>query len=205
MPKKTYNLSFTTGGLLFTDSLVVAQLYGHHGDWESVRRIVRADNLLQARTQNSAKRILQEIVLRVKHLTEGQLELLLSGSPSEQRLLLWVAICKRYALIREFASEIVREKFLAMNHELFPYEYETFFEDKAETHPEMKKISRSTRNKLRQVVFRMLREAGLIAEKNMIQPVLLTHNLADVIVRDNPGLLAIFPVSDADIKGWVKK
>ena len=205
MPAKEYNLSFTAGGLLYRESLVVVQQFGELLDWHSVRESVRADNLLQARTQNSARRILQEIVLRLKHLTEGQFELLLSGSPSEQRSLLWVAICKRYDLIREFASEIVREKFMAMNHELFPYEYDAFFENKAATHPEMKKISKSTRNKLRQVVFKMLREAGLITEKNMIQPVLLTHNLADVIIRDNPGLLAIFPISDADIKGWVKK
>jgi len=200
-----YHLSFTAGGLLYSESLLAAQLFQDHGDWKAVRSTLMAENRLQARTPNTAKRIAQEVILRLKLLTNKQLELLLKGSPSEQKYLLWVAICKRYDFVRDFASEVVREKFLAMKYDVLPNEYDIFFQSKSENHPEMLLIAGSTRKKLGQVLFKMLREVGLISEENVIQPALLTHELADVLIEDNPRWLMVFPVSDSDIEGWMKR
>ena len=200
-----YHLSFSAGALFYSESLLAAQLFQNLGDWKSVRSKLIAENRLQARTPNTAKRIAQEIILRLKLLTNKQLELLLRGSPSEQKHLLWVAACKRYDFVQDFASEVVREKFLAMKYDLLPNEYDIFFHSKSETHPEMLSIATSTRKKLGQVRFKMLREAGLISEENVIQPALLTQELADVLIEDNPRWLMVFPVSDPDIEGWMKR
>lgn len=208
MTNSKYKMSFTTGGLFFNESLQVAELYDKIYDrrchcWQETRDQVLSENLLQARTESSAKRRVREICSRLKLLTKDQLQLLISGSRQEQQYLLWIAVCKRYCFIREFMVEVVREKYLRMDLHLQPQDYEIFFEDKAEWHEELEKLRDSTRAKLRQVLFKIMREAEIISHENMIVPGLLTEQLTKVLAADNPSWLAALPVSDMDINSWL--
>ena len=196
-------MSFTTGGLFFNESLQVAELYEKIHDWQKTRDQVLSENLLQARTESSAKRRIREICSRLKLLTENQLQLLLSGSRQEQQYLLWIAVCKRYSFIREFIVEVVREKYLRMNLHLQPRNYEIFFKDKAEWHEELEQLRDSTQAKLKQVLFKTMREAEIISHENMIIPGLLTEQLTKVLAADNPSWLAALPVSNMDINSWI--
>jgi hypothetical protein len=76
----------------------------------------------------------------------------------EQKQLLWLAVCKRYAYIREFSVEVLNEKYLRLDYELTEFDYDVFFSRKADWHIELDKLTDSTRKKLKQVLFRMLRE-----------------------------------------------
>ena len=151
-----YQMSFTTGGLFFNESLQVAELYEKIHDWRKTRDQVLSENLLQARTESSAKRRIREICSRLKLLTEDQLQLLLSGSRQEQQYLLWIAGGKRESFIQEFMVEVVREKYLRMNLHLQPRNYEIFFKDKAEWHEELEQLRDSTQAKLKQVLFKII-------------------------------------------------
>lgn len=201
--KETYKMSFTTGGLFYNESLLVAELYGQTRDWQKTREQVLAQNLLQTRTESSAKRRVREICSRLELLTSGQLYLLLSGSRQEQQYLLWIAVCKRYSFISEFMVEVVREKYLRMDLHLLPQDYEIFFEDKSEWHEELEQLKDSTRAKLKQVLFKTMREAEIISQENMIIPGLLTKQLTKVLAADNPSWLTALPVSDMDINSWL--
>jgi len=75
-------------------------------------------------------------------------------------------------------------------------DYDVFFNQKAEWHDEMMRIKESTQNKLRQIVFKMLREAELLTRLNMIIPTLLTPTVQKGILDDPYLTLAIFPVED---------
>ncbi len=199
MVSDSYQMSFTTGGLLYNESLQVAELYEKTGDWLKTRKQVLSENILQARTESSGKRRAREICSRLALLTKKQLQLLSSGSRQEQQYLLWVAVCKRYAFIWDFMTEIVREKYLRMDLSLQRADYDIFFDEKAEWHEELDRLKDSTKNKLRQVLFRMMREAEIISRGNMIIPCLLTDDLIKVLVADHPSWLLIFPGSNADI------
>ena len=200
---KTYKMSFTSGGLFFNESIPVAELYGVTHDWQKTRDKSLSENLLQTRTESSAKRRIREICSRLQLLTDFQLQLLLSGSRQEQQYLLWVAVCKCYPFIKEFTVEVVREKYLRMDLNLHPQDYEIFFEAKAEWHNELEQLKDSTRAKLKQVLFKTMREAEIISQENMIIPGLLTEQLTKVIAMDDPAFLAVFPVSDMDINSWL--
>ena len=93
MAEAKYNMSFTAGGLLYHESVEVAKLYLSLTNWPSVRGKVFENNVLQARTQNTAKRIFREISSRLDLLTKEQLEILAEGSYQEQIQILWLAIC----------------------------------------------------------------------------------------------------------------
>ncbi len=94
-----YSMSFTTGTLLYRESITVADLYLEMRDWDAVRAVVIAENRLQMRTLNSSKRIYREIVSRLKHLTSIEFELLQDTFLQEQNRLLWLAVCKLYRFV----------------------------------------------------------------------------------------------------------
>ena len=203
MTSSKYNMSFSTGGLFCNESLSVAAIYSETNSWQKTRDAVLTNNILQARTASSAERRAREICFRLERLTPKQLQLLLSGSRQDQQYLLWVAVCKRYTFIQHFASEVLREKFLRMDLLLEPADYDVFFDGKAEWHDELEKLSPSTKAKLRQVLFKIMREAEILSKDNMIIPGLLTQELAHVLVDDNPVWLTVLPLSEADLKGWL--
>ena len=94
----------------------------------------------------------------------------------------------------------LREKFLKLDFELTNNEYEVFFDTKAEWHPEVERVAKSTRIKQRQIVFKMMRDAELLSADNLIIPALLSPRLKETIASDDPGHFSIFPISDLDVK-----
>ncbi len=194
MTNTVYSMSFTTAPLLFQETLRVAELFAVEQDWQLVREKVLADNLLQMRTVNSSKRICSELCSRLKQLTPLQLETLLENSFREQNYLLWLAFCKRYRFVYDFAVEVVREKYLRLDMDLTYDDYDIFFNDKAEWHPEVERVAEATRKKQRQFLYRIMREAELLTDKNQIIPAVLSSRLTAVIQADNPAHLAIYPL-----------
>ena len=196
-------MSFTPGALFHQESLKLASLYFDVMNWAETRAIAVEKNLLQTRTTNSAKRITREICSRLKHLNGDELMIFQDGSSLEQTQMLWLAICRRYAFIYDFAVEVIREKFLTFQHDLLPSDYDAFFNAKAVWHEELEQITVSTRAKLKQVVFRMLREANFINAHGVISPVILSERVVKTIGTHNKKDLAIFPVNETDLKGVV--
>lgn len=190
---KVYSLSFTTGTLLFQESIRMAELFAELQDWSAVREKVVAENLLQVRTQNTLRRFCREIISRLKLLNDAESALLVSGTAQEQRYLLWLAICRRYALIADFAREVVYERYLSLSLSLAPSEFDSFFNRKSEWHAELDEIAPATRGKLRQVLFKMLREADLLTKTGQINPALLSDRLLAAITQSDRQDLLLFP------------
>ena len=196
MVEAAYKLSFTAGGLLVAESMIVAEEYARTGNWIQTNETVRNENLLRARTASAGDRLLREVRSRLGSLTEGQFARLRSGSNADQRQLLWLAACKRYRLLYEFACEVIRTKFLQHDVRLRPGEFAAFLEAKSVWHPEIDKCSDSTRAKLAQVALRMLREAEILSADNVIQPMLLGAEVVQVIRADAVEDLCVFPIPD---------
>lgn len=200
MITSSYKLSFTAGGLLFGESLIVVDEYSKSLSWDGTVENVNKQNLLQARTQSAGKRVLREICARLQLLSNEQIELIRCGSRHDQLQLLWFAACKRYELLSDFGSEVIREKFLQLDLVVEPDDFDKFLENKTVWHPEIEKLADSTRTKLRQVTFRMLREADIISIDNVIQPVVLSAEVVKTIQLDSPSQFSIFPVSESDVR-----
>ncbi len=202
MKNDRYSMSFTTGTLFYRESVRLATLFVDLKDWKIVRNTVLADNLLQARTQNTSKRVCQEIISRLKTLSVQELELLNKGTSQEQAYLLWLAICRRYTFIGDFAVEIIRERFISLKTDLSNEDFEAFIHKKSEWHSEIDAIQSSTRSKLRQVLFKMLREAELLTVNNTINAALLSPRLVQVIAHHQRQDLLFFPVFESDLQGF---
>ena len=187
-------MSFTTGALFRSESVNLATWYLEKDNWDEVRDDVISRNLLQLRTSNSRKRIFREISSRLKRLNRDELELLVEGDHQEQGYLLWLAICRRYRFLYDFSVEVLRERYLTLKYDLGYEDFDAFFNSKMEWHEEMERVTTTTQNKLRQVMFKMLHESGLISPDNCIVPALLSSRLINVIRRYSNQDLYLFPI-----------
>jgi hypothetical protein len=197
----TYRMSFSTGGLNLLESLMVAAEFERLRDWDAVSREVVSSGLLQTRTQNSAKRTVLEIVLRLRTLSDQELSVLLTGARPEQASFLWLAACRAYPFLGEFAAEFLNERYLAYRRSVENQDFDSFLEAKAEWHPQVAKLSDATRQKLRQVAFRMMREADIISADGTILAAILTPNVQASIADEAD--LRFFPGFDRRRSGRV--
>jgi len=203
MKADKYSLSFVVGALFHHESVRLAVLYLKKGDGNEVRDEVIARNLLQVRTASSAKRICREICSRLKRLNRDELKLLVEGEHQEQVYLLWIAVCRHHRFIYEFAVEVIRERFLTLKYDLSYEDFDAFYNAKMEWHEELEKIATTTRSKLRQVLFRMLREAEILGLNNAIIPATLTPRLVNVICSNVNQDLYLFPTMETRMQGGV--
>ena len=202
MAPEPYRLSFTTGGLFMQESAMVTGLYLHNRDWKLTRDQVRSENLLQVRTTTAALRISKEIVARLEQLSIPELECVVDGSVRERGYLLWTATCRRYELIREFAVEVLHEYFVTLRQTLSLKDFDAFLNHKAMWHEELDSTAPSTQNKLRQNLFRMMREADLISPENLIQPAMLTARIAELLSSRCRDAFLVLPLANTDINRW---
>lgn len=181
---------------------MVAEIYLRTRDWQQTRDQVRSENLLQVRTSAAALRISKEIVARLEHLSIAELDCVVDGSIRERGYLLWTAACRRYDFIREFALEVLREYFITLRQVISLKDFDAFFNSKAMWHEELDGTAPSTQSKLRQNLFRMMRDADLISPENLIQPAMMTPRIAALISQRGRDAFLIFPLTDADINRW---
>jgi hypothetical protein len=198
-----YRLSFTTGGLFLQEAPIVVERYLALRDWQQTRKQVRNDNLLQVRTAAAALRISKELIARLELLESDELEELINGSARDRGYLLWIAACRRYAIIHDFAIEVLREHFLLLRRQLSFGDYDAFYNAKALWHSELDEIAQSTQHKLRQNLFRMLRDADLISDQQHIQTAMLSPRLAQLLARRGRDELLVFPAADNEIQRWL--
>lgn len=214
-----YRLSFTVGGLLAEQGRTVAGLMV--GDTavaaavdtlpsadrdddafapaellESARRCAVAENVLQIRTHAAGVRIVNEVTKRLSALTMGELRCIADANTlqSDRRALMWVAMCRYYALVGEFAQEVLREHFLIGTPMITYGDYDHFMLGKAMWHPEIDDLSTSTSAKLRSNVFKAMAEAGLVNRADdTIIPSLLSREVTGILMR-RPESFGFFPM-----------
>ena len=201
MKSERYSMSFSTGSLFRLQSVKLAELFLDYGDWNTVRNKVLSENLLQSRTLNTLKRVCQEIISRLKTLVPCELDFLVHGNPQEQGYLLWIAVCRRYRFIAEFAIEVVRERYISLKTDLHYEDFDSFFNRKSEWHSELDEIMPATRSKLRQVLFKILQEADLLTADHTIHAAILSPRLLETISGSKHQDVLLFPVFESDLRG----
>jgi hypothetical protein len=190
-----YRLSFSVGGLFLSGASVAAPLFAQNRDWQAVREAIDADNLLQARTVASARRLSRELVQRLAELSDEELELLVDATATERGHLMWAAACRRYELLGEFAEEVVRERFLLLTPTLLPEHFESFLRTKSMWRDELSTLTDATLRKLRTTAYLMLREAGLLSPAGEILSCLLSPRVTEVLQKRSPSDIRFFPTN----------
>ncbi|KAA8828002.1 DUF1819 family protein [Bifidobacterium myosotis] len=163
-----------------------------------VRRQAIDDNVLSIRTQSANARVVSEVLKRLSALTEEEIRFLADAntSASDRQVLMWVAMCRYYALIGEFATEVVRDHYLMGLPTVTREDYDRFIQSKAMWHEELEELSPATSNKLRSNVFKAMSEAGLVERRSdTLLPSLLGRSVAGIL-ESRPESFRFFPMSE---------
>lgn len=195
-----YALSFTTGALLSREAALLAPVYLEVGDWGLVRDRAVTDNLLQVRTRATGVRRVRETVQRLSVLRHDEIALLAEATASERAHLMWAAACRRYALIGEFAEEVVRERYLVLAPALGHEDFDAFVRTKALWHEELAEVQGSTLRKLRSNVFRMMDEAEFLTPAGELVAAVLSERVTAVLGAGTPSDLRFFPVRLTEVQ-----
>jgi len=188
-----YLMSFGTGGLYINESAAVAGLHDVVRDWDATLGAALERGVFPVRKASSARRSVREIVNRLRCLTPAELTLLIEGERNEQCALLWLATCRAYRFIREFAIEVLSDRFLTLRTELTYDDFDTFLSAKEEWSPKLATLSASTRAKLRAVLFRLMRESEILSQDDRILGAMLSPRVLAIIQAENPNELRYFP------------
>lgn len=198
--QRPYLMSFGTGGLYINESVAVARLHVPGADWDSTLAAAQKRGAFPVRKLSSARRSIREIVNRLKLLSPDELALFIEGDRSEQAALLWLAACRAYRFIGEFAVEVVSDRFLSLRTNLTYDDFDTFLSAKAEWSPKLAALSASTRAKLRAVLFRLMREAEILSQDDRILGAMLSPRVLAVIQAANPEELRYFPGGERQLR-----
>ena len=189
-----YKMSFGTGGLMLNESVEVARLHVPQEPWEDTIRRALEQGTTTLPKAASNRRTLREISNRLLTLSDSERDFLIEQADrADRQALLWLATCRAYRFVREFAVEVIRERYMSYQYELPPESFDILLEAKAEWDDGLASLMTSTRLKLRQVLFRIMREAGIISQGGQIQAALLSSQLKTMIEDRAPGDLAVFP------------
>lgn len=186
-----YEFSLTASSLRVNEMILFATKYINQG-------------LLEFKSDKGTtnKRMVSEFKKRIDNLTVNQQELLLNSNFSNQKQLAFLSACKTYSLLRDFVIEVVREKYLIMDFNLSDTDYISFIRRKEINHDELASLTDQTQAKVKQVIFKILEQAGIIdnVRDKEIQLQLLGESTKKSIIEDNPEWLKVFLLSDMDIQ-----
>jgi len=194
-----YKMSFGTGGLMLNESVEVARIHTAGEPWEDTIRRALGKGTTTLPKAASNRRTLREISNRLLTLTDAERGFLIDHADrADRQALLWLATCRAYRFIREFAVEVIRERYLSYQYDLPLESFDILLDAKAEWDDHLASLTSSTRLKLRQVLFRIMREAGVISQAGQIQAALLSTELKTLIEEQAPGDLVVFPGMSVD-------
>ena len=199
---QSYNLSFTAASLRPELMRIAAEIFLACNDWEEAKRRILATNAFQCRASRSAAVLERELRQRLQLLTLPQLHLLAKASAEDRAAMSWLASCKRSSFLFDFAAGILRDKLDALDPILRLSDYESYLDLQSVAHPSLGTVTPSSRTKIRQVLFKMLREAGLTTQSppsTLVHRPVLSPAVTHAILTDDPSWLSAFLVPAPEI------
>lgn len=211
-----YRLSFTVGGLLASQGRALAEMYLDHVGCSNagcpsqtevgesivvIRSQAIEENVLAIRTDSANRRVVAETTKRLSALTVRELAYLAGpdSSISDREALMWIAMCRYYAIVGEFAGEVLKKHYFTGNTHLDFEDYDRFIADKATWHPELEAVSGGTAKKLRSNLFKAMAEAHLF-DKNSdtVVSFLPSPSLTDILMK-RPDSFGFFPMRESSL------
>ncbi|OYD44655.1 hypothetical protein CHU00_15795 [Sphingobacterium cellulitidis] len=177
----SYNLAFTAGALLYNEAVLYIRAIEDITSYYSGDVVVNSEVLI-TNAESSRKRIKSELDKRFKQIDATYLSKFFELSESDQRIILFLTICKTYFIITEFSLEVVYKKWLNYDNELGTYDFKYFLSSKL-TEEELNKISGHSQYKLAQVAVKMYKDVGMYKRQQFI-PLLPSDDLINLIKKN---------------------
>ncbi len=159
---KTYEVSVANHPVLLKETLICAKLMKKMDNWKALSEKVVEENLLEARSANTANTYLRAIRFRLESVPEELLTLMAGRHQKTARLALLYVLLNKNRLLREMMEEVIRDAMLAGEDQVERAKIEAFFDQKRSTDNVLKGWSDTTWRKFWQNTLKMATETGVL-------------------------------------------
>lgn len=193
MTPPRYTLSFTVGGLFLFEGIELARIRVAGASWDEVRQAAPAGVFVASGGASSVKRIRNEVIARLSALSAEEIAHLATAGMTDARALMWVAACRKYRILAEFAHEVLDERLRSYQPEIRMTDFDALLDAKGGHAEEIGRLASSTRTRLRSGAFRMLREAELLDADNRVTSLPISGDLRDLLASGPRAGLELIP------------
>ena len=157
--------------------------------------------LLGREKRETTRRQFRELEHRIDSLTSEQIKILATGSLDEQKQITHLALCKTYGIYKDFVTDVLAEKAQVYDFDLTDLDYNSFISRKVVDHPELDRLAATTKKKVKQVLYKMLNQVGIIDSTSnpIILPPYVETRVEQAITIEKPNLLACFLYTEQQI------
>ena len=174
--KLEYSARLTGQSFLMYEFKIIAKLRKEGFSDIEIREKVLEENLFQYKVKSSINRRLTPLIHRINIIDDTLIDMLLEDPLGEGLIVNLYAIMKNDRLVFEFMNEVVRERITTNDLYLEKKDINVFITGKKEQSEIVSKWSDETIAKIKQVIFRILSESGLLVDKK-------TGKLSRLIIR----------------------
>lgn len=176
-----YRADITAGSLKVAESRVIADLLLKQADDDAWKSALGQDNLLQARSPATARRLARLIRNRLETMTPDFWKMVRDGNSTVANHACLAAAVKHSALLADFLELVVKEQYRIFADKLTYQMWDDFIAGCQNRDPDLPQWSESTIRRLRSSVFQILEQAGYIDNTKSLR--LHTVHLAREVVR----------------------
>jgi len=168
-----YKADITAGSLKVSESRIIAELLLKQIDNEGWHDAIVRQNVLQARSAATARRLLKLIRGRLELMNGDLWRMVRDGAKDVATHAVLAAAVKHSPLLGDFLDLVLREQYKIFGAALSNQLWEDYLSDCRGRDPEMPLWNESTRQRLRSSVFQTLAQAGYIEDTKTLrlQPV----------------------------------
>ncbi len=157
-----YRADITAGSLKVAENRIIADLLLRGLDSAKWQQAIVEQNVLQARTAETAKRLARLIRGRLETMEVDLWRLVRDGAGEVATHAALAAAIKHSPLLGDFLDLVVREHYRIFSETLSSKSWQDYLDDCRGRDPEMPIWNESTRKRLRSTVFQILAQAGYI-------------------------------------------
>lgn len=184
MEQMKYSASLTSDAFLYFELKQVLKLKKDGIADKDLRKIILEKNVFEYKSAKGGSRVISTVIKRANVLDDTLREMVLTDPINTGKIINLYTIMKTSRIFYEFMDEVIREKLEKNIGFIEKKDINIFFTEKAEQNQIVENWSETTVAKLKQVIFKILFEVGIIEDKinGKLNRLLIEPELRDYLI-----------------------
>lgn len=184
MEQMKYSASLTSDAFLYFELKQVLKLKKDGIADKDLRKIILEKNVFEYKSAKGGSRVISTVIKRANVLDDTLREMVLTDPINTGKIINLYTIMKTSRIFYEFMDEVIREKLEKNIGFIEKKDINIFFTEKAEQNEIVENWSETTVAKLKQVIFKILFEVGIIEDKinGKLNRLLIEPGLRDYLI-----------------------
>jgi hypothetical protein len=161
--RQQYSLGLSSFSLLRSEAEIAARILIDYGTIDEARRVLKEGNLFQRLHRSTSKVAVNEVLKRLTHADDWELDTLAGASDSaDSAFICMLLVSRQYRLLLDLVVNLILYKFEGRDLGLETYEIISWYTTLSETHEEIHKLKEGSFKRLVNNTKRILVEGGML-------------------------------------------